>query len=79
MCPAAAVTLMMACFLFHAFCDGVQSAAYALPEPTIAYMPHCDLQLYEDVLRANWCPARLPQLVLIANRFSEYVDRCVPV
>ena len=55
------------------------AAAYMLQEPTVAYMPHCDLQLYESLLRANWSPEQLPQLVLIANRFSEYLDRCVPV
>ena len=55
------------------------AAAYTLQEPTIAYMPHCDLQLYENFLRANWSPEQLPQLILIANRFSEYLDRCVPV
>ncbi|KAI0685476.1 SRR1-domain-containing protein [Cytidiella melzeri] len=51
-----------------------RNAAYPLPEPTIVYMPHCDLQLYENLLRANWSRDRLPQLVLIANRFSEYLD-----
>lgn len=38
-------------------------------------MPHCDLHLYENILGANWSSSQLPQLVLIANRFSEYLDR----
>ncbi|PCH38325.1 SRR1-domain-containing protein [Wolfiporia cocos MD-104 SS10] len=49
-------------------------AAYALEGPTIAFMPHCDLLLYENLLRANWSRARLPHLVLIANVLSEYAD-----
>ena len=40
-------------------------------------MPHCDVQLYDNLLRENWTRGRLEQLVLIANRFSEYLDRCV--
>ncbi|KAI0818878.1 SRR1-domain-containing protein [Irpex lacteus] len=51
-----------------------RDAAYPLSEPTIAYMPHCDLHLYENILGANWSSSQLPQLVLIANRFSEYLD-----
>ncbi|CAL1704167.1 unnamed protein product [Somion occarium] len=54
--------------------DDIRNAAYALPNPSIAYMPHCDLQLYENILRENWTSNRLPKLLLIANRFSEYVD-----
>ncbi|KAI0078192.1 hypothetical protein K474DRAFT_1660856 [Panus rudis PR-1116 ss-1] len=50
-------------------------AAYALPHPSIAYMPHCDLHLYENILRENWSIDRLPKLLLIANRLSEYTDK----
>ena len=56
----------------------MQSAVYPLSEPTIVYMPHCDLPLYENILRANGSRDRLGRLVLIANRLSEYIDRCVP-
>lgn len=41
-------------------------------------MPHCDLPLYENILRENCSRERLPRLLLIANRLSEYLDRCVP-
>ncbi|KIP04752.1 hypothetical protein PHLGIDRAFT_120409 [Phlebiopsis gigantea 11061_1 CR5-6] len=50
------------------------SAGYPLEEPTIVYMPHCDLRLYENLLRENCSQERLPRLLLIANRLSEYVD-----
>ncbi|OCH95619.1 hypothetical protein OBBRIDRAFT_788168 [Obba rivulosa] len=51
-----------------------RQARYALDAPTIAFMPHCDLQLYENLLRANWTRTALPRVVLIANRLSEYAD-----
>ncbi len=40
-------------------------------------MPHCDMELYENVLRANWTRERLLGMVLIANTLSEYLDRQV--
>ncbi|TCD62302.1 hypothetical protein EIP91_007098, partial [Steccherinum ochraceum] len=50
------------------------NAAYPLPVPTIVFMPHCDLQLYENLIHENWSTDRLSHLLLIANRLSEYVD-----
>ena len=41
-------------------------------------MPHCDLVLYENLFRENWSAARLANVLLIANRLSEYAERCVP-
>ncbi|KAI0670584.1 SRR1-domain-containing protein [Trametes maxima] len=49
-------------------------ANYELRSPTIVFMPHCDLHLYENILRANWTIARLPNVLLIANRLSEYAE-----
>ncbi|KAJ6546516.1 SRR1-domain-containing protein [Mycena vulgaris] len=37
-------------------------------------MPHCDLDLYENVLRANWSRERLPYVILISNRLGDYID-----
>lgn len=53
----------------------IQRAGYAVDEPTIVFMPHCDLHLYENLFRENWTQARLPNLVLIANRLSEYAEK----
>lgn len=50
-------------------------AKYPLLKPTILFMPHCDRNLYENILRQNWAQERLRNMLLIANRFSEYVDR----
>ncbi|KAH9946282.1 uncharacterized protein BXZ73DRAFT_95787 [Epithele typhae] len=52
-------------------------ARYRLRSPTIAYMPHCDLHLYENLLRENWSPERLPNVLLIANRLGDYAEKCV--
>lgn len=41
------------------------------------YMPHCDLQLYERVIRANWTLDGLCKAVFLANRFRDYVDKWV--
>ena len=52
-----------------------QQAKYPLLKPTILFMPHCDRNLYENILRENWSKDRLQNMLLIANRFSEYADR----
>jgi hypothetical protein len=54
-----------------------QQVKYPLRNPTILFMPHCDRNLYENVLRANWTKEGLQNMLLVANRFSEYVDRWV--
>ena len=55
----------------------MQRARFRVESPTLAFMPHCDLQLYENLLRENWAGggAGLAQLVLIANRLSDYAER----
>jgi len=52
----------------------LQLQQHALRNPTILFMPHCDRNLYENVLRVNWTKERLQNILLVANRFSEYVD-----
>lgn len=48
---------------------------YVLDAPTIAFMPHCDLELYENLLRANWSKQRLSSLLLIGNNLGRYAER----
>ena len=55
----------------------LQGAEHSLDCPTILYMPHCDLKLYEMVIRANWTLDGLCNIVFLANRFSDYVDKYV--
>jgi len=40
-------------------------------------MPHCDLELYEKIIGANWSEEHLRRIVFIANRFSDYSDKYV--
>ncbi|KAH7677956.1 Cyclin-like protein [Dioscorea alata] len=40
--------------------------------PTLFFLPHCDAALYDNLLSANWEPARLNRIVLLGNSFAEY-------
>jgi len=51
-----------------------RNGGYPLQGPTICYMPHCDMGLYDNLLRANWSQDRVQTLVLLANRLEEYLD-----
>ncbi|TFK72164.1 SRR1-domain-containing protein [Pluteus cervinus] len=49
---------------------------YRLTQPTICFMPHCDLELYENIIKTNWNrDNHLSNLFFIANRFADYVER----
>ncbi|KAJ8078722.1 sensitivity to red-light reduced protein [Marasmius tenuissimus] len=43
-------------------------------EPVIYFMPHCDMELYEAILEANWTEPQIRDVVLIANRLLDYVE-----
>ncbi|PFH52441.1 hypothetical protein AMATHDRAFT_74233 [Amanita thiersii Skay4041] len=52
------------------------SAMYSVDKPTIIFMPHCDLELYENMLQANSTPDFYPsKLLIIANQLTDYIDR----
>ena len=42
-------------------------------EPTLFYMIHCDMTLYEAVLRAN--ESYLGHILLAGNRLHHYVEK----
>ncbi|KAF5330962.1 hypothetical protein D9619_005996 [Psilocybe cf. subviscida] len=50
---------------------------YALDKetPTLWFMPHCDMELYEALLRANWTPESLASCFLLGNQLQEYIDK----
>ncbi|KAF8638898.1 hypothetical protein AX17_001949 [Amanita inopinata Kibby_2008] len=53
-----------------------RNGLYSIDAPTIVFMPHCDMELYENMLKANWKPG--PQalsLLIIANQLSDYIDK----
>jgi hypothetical protein len=41
-------------------------------KPTMFYMPHCEAKLYINLLRENWKPNLLKNMVLFANSFEAY-------
>lgn len=40
----------------------------------VLYMPHCPLELYNNVLWAHWWPAVLPRLAIVGNSFAHYSE-----
>ncbi|KIL68569.1 hypothetical protein M378DRAFT_190966, partial [Amanita muscaria Koide BX008] len=48
-----------------------ENGLYPVEEPTMVFMPHCDMELYENFLKANWKTDM--KLLIIANQLSEYV------
>ncbi|KAI5410845.1 protein SENSITIVITY TO RED LIGHT REDUCED 1 [Lathyrus oleraceus] len=41
-------------------------------KPTMFFMPHCEAELYSNLLQANWKPSFLNNMVLFGNSFEEY-------
>ncbi|KAG2349582.1 hypothetical protein BDR05DRAFT_955459 [Suillus weaverae] len=63
--------------LFQSFgmrCLPDTDGKHAVKRPTILYMPHCDLKLYENIIGANWSEEQLGRIIFVANRFSDYTD-----
>jgi len=47
---------------------------YPLMRPTICFMPHCDIIIYENLLKANWSKEKLSNILLVANCLADYLD-----
>lgn len=43
--------------------------------PRLFFLPHCELWLYEALVRANWTPDGLSSLLMISNSFHTYSDK----
>lgn len=41
-------------------------------KPTMFFMPHCEAELYDNLLRANWRVDLLNRVVLFGNSFETY-------
>lgn len=41
-------------------------------KPTMFFMPHCEAELYDNLLRANWGVDMLNRIVLFGNSFETY-------
>lgn len=48
-----------------------QGQRHAL-KPTLFFMPHCEAELYDNLLRANWGVELLNRVVLFGNSFETY-------
>ncbi|KAG9096366.1 hypothetical protein FS749_008642 [Ceratobasidium sp. UAMH 11750] len=48
--------------------------AYVIDTPTLVFMPHCAIELYERFLRANWAGGTLARILLVANDLQTYVE-----
>jgi len=52
----------------------VEPQSYETEPYTVAYMPHCDLSLFETFLRGNWCRERVGKMIIVGNNLSDYAD-----
>jgi hypothetical protein len=43
-------------------------------KPTMFFMPHCEAELYINLLQANWKPNLLKNMVLFGNSFEAYEE-----
>ncbi|KAL7083723.1 hypothetical protein ACP275_14G180400 [Erythranthe tilingii] len=41
-------------------------------EPTLFFMPHCEAELYDNLLEANWGADNLNRVVIFGNSFGQY-------
>ncbi|CAI9765025.1 unnamed protein product [Fraxinus pennsylvanica] len=41
-------------------------------KPTLFFMPHCEAELYENLLQVNWGVDKLNRIVLFGNSFEAY-------
>jgi len=49
-----------------------QRGKYTLEHRTLAFLPHCGIELYENLLRSNWTPDGLHRLLLFGNVLEDY-------
>ncbi|KAK2460614.1 hypothetical protein APHAL10511_007084 [Amanita phalloides] len=49
-----------------------ENGLHSMQSSAIVYMPHCDMGLYENLLKANWKPDAT-KLLFIANQLSDYL------
>ncbi|XP_071711469.1 protein SENSITIVITY TO RED LIGHT REDUCED 1-like [Rutidosis leptorrhynchoides] len=40
--------------------------------PTMFFMPHCEAELYDNLLKTNWKYENLKQIILFGNSFEKY-------
>ncbi|KAK4264746.1 hypothetical protein QN277_025878 [Acacia crassicarpa] len=43
-------------------------------KPTLFFMPHCPIMLYDNLLQENWKSSSLRNIVILGNSFDNYVS-----
>ncbi|KAI9079078.1 hypothetical protein K1719_038917 [Acacia pycnantha] len=43
-------------------------------QPTMFFMPHCDINLFNNLLEANWEPNLLRNVIIFGNSFDWHID-----
>ena len=38
---------------------------------TLFFMPHCERQVFEDLLAANWAPDKLPKIAILGETLRQ--------
>jgi hypothetical protein len=51
------------------------SASHTRGDASFLFMPHCDIHVYEAVLRANWSPVALSRIYLLGNTLTDYITK----
>lgn len=49
------------------------STEYQCQSDTLLFMPHCCIELYDNILWANW-GLRLKDIMIVGNSFKRYAD-----
>ncbi|KAI9074173.1 hypothetical protein K1719_043854 [Acacia pycnantha] len=44
-------------------------------KPTMFFMPHCELDLYNNLLEANWKPDLLSNVIIFGNSLDRYIKQ----
>ncbi|GAB1517647.1 hypothetical protein RhiTH_000696 [Rhizoctonia solani] len=52
----------------------MQKGVHVIDTPTLVYMPHCGIGLYERFLRANWSGEGMNRIILVANDMAAYTE-----
>jgi len=60
---------------FNVLSDTDSQSSHCSRTPRLLFLPHCELWLYERIIRANWSPEILPLLFMVSNRFRTYSDK----